>query len=83
MADDPIRDVLTNHGHLAVDVSALGDDADLYQAGLTSHASVNVMLALEDTFDVEFPEGMLRKATFSTITSIRRAVDELTGVAPQ
>ena len=27
---------------------ALADDADLYQAGMTSHASVNLMLALED-----------------------------------
>ena len=31
-------------------------DDDLYLLGLTSHATVNVMLALEDEFEIEFPE---------------------------
>ena len=39
----------------AKDAMVLAEDADLYQAGMTSHASVNVMLALEGEFDVEFP----------------------------
>ncbi|MCU1373506.1 MAG: acyl carrier protein [Actinomycetia bacterium] len=77
--NDEIRTVLAEHGRLAVDVSTLGDDADLYQAGLTSHASVNVMLALEDAFDVEFPERMLRKKTFESVDAIRQALDELVG----
>ena len=41
--------------------TALAEDADLYEAGMTSHASVNVMLALEDAFDVEFPDRMLKR----------------------
>ena len=41
---DEIRRILKEHGRLPVDVDALADDADLYQAGMTSHASVNVML---------------------------------------
>jgi acyl carrier protein len=45
-----IRQVIREQGHLAVDIDGLPDDADLYQAGMTSHASVNVMIALEDTF---------------------------------
>ena len=52
--DDRIRDVLSEHARLAIDVADLGDDVDLYQAGMTSHASVNVMLALEDAFDMPF-----------------------------
>ena len=44
--NDDIRTILKEHGRLSVDVATLGDDADLYQAGMTSHASVNVMLAL-------------------------------------
>ncbi len=78
MTDDVIRAVLAEHGRLAVDVAALDPDADLYQVGLTSHASVNVMLALEDSFDFEFPEQMLRKRTFESIAAIRAAVDGLT-----
>jgi acyl carrier protein len=76
---DEIRAVLAEHGRLAVDVSTLADDADLYQAGLTSHASVNVMLALEDAFDVEFPEAMLRKKTFESVAAIKDALDQLLG----
>jgi acyl carrier protein len=78
--DQQIREVIAEHGRLAVDVSALQDTTDLYQAGLTSHASVNLMLALEDAFDLEFPEKMLRKQTFESIAAIRAAVSELTGV---
>lgn len=74
---ETIRSVLEQHGKFPVDVSSLADDADLYQAGLTSHASVNVMLALEDAFDVEFPDELLRKSTFESITAIRMALESL------
>ncbi len=47
--NDEIRRVIRDHGHLSVDVDTLGDDDDLYQAGMTSHASVNVMIALGQT----------------------------------
>jgi acyl carrier protein len=76
MSDD-IRAILKEHGRLAVDATTLADDADLYQAGMTSHASVNVMLALEGTFDVEFPDRMLRRGVFESIAAIRAAIDEL------
>jgi acyl carrier protein len=72
-----IRGVLVQHGKLAADVSSLTDDADLYRAGLTSHASVNVMLALEDEFEVEFSERMLRRQTFESVMAIREALEEL------
>lgn len=72
-----IRDVLAAHARLPIAVDKLSDDDDLFQAGMTSHASVNVMLALEDAFDVEFPEVMLRKSTFSSIGALRRALEEL------
>ncbi|MCX6111351.1 MAG: hypothetical protein NTZ90_17280 [Proteobacteria bacterium] len=52
MIDSQIREILKEHARLAIDLAALDDAADLYQAGMTSHASVNVMLALEGNFDV-------------------------------
>jgi len=70
--------VLGEYGRLATSVTGLRDDDDLFQAGLNSHACVSVMLALEDAFDIEFPEYMLRKSTFESIGSIRQAVAELT-----
>jgi acyl carrier protein len=76
--DDTIRKVLADHGRLAVDPADLDRDADLYEAGLTSHASVNIMLALEDAFDLEFPDRLLKKSTFSSISAIAGAISELT-----
>jgi acyl carrier protein len=74
-----IRDVLHEHGRLAVKVESLADDSSLYDAGLTSHASVNLMLALEERFNVEFPERMLRRNAFGSIAAIRAGLDELIG----
>ena len=72
-----IRAILKEHGRLTKDAVALADDADLYQAGMTSHASVNLMLALEDAFDVEFPDRLLRRQTFESITAICQGLAEL------
>jgi acyl carrier protein len=76
-AETDIRRVLREHGRLAVDPGQLAPDADLYQSGMTSHASVNVMLALEGVFDVEFPDHMLNRNVFRTIHSIEQALGEL------
>lgn len=75
--DDDIRQILASHSRIPVDIATISDDDDLFEAGMTSHANVNVMLALEDTFDFEFPEAMLRRSTFSSIAAIREAVTEL------
>jgi acyl carrier protein len=75
--DSKIRAVLRDHARLPVDVESLHDDADLFAAGMSSHASVNVMLALEDTFDVEFPDAMLKRSVFESISAIDAAVTEL------
>lgn len=77
MREEAIRSALAAHGRLAVDVSTLSNDDDLYAAGLTSHATINVMLALEDDLEIEFPERLLRKATFGSISSIDDAVAEI------
>lgn len=75
---EEIRAILKEHGRLAVDVSSLQENSDLYQAGLTSHASVNVMLALEGKFDLEFPDRMLKRSVFESLGSIKAAIEELT-----
>ena len=74
---DEIRRIVKEHGRLPVDVDDLPEDADLFQSGMTSHASVNVMLALEDAFDIEFPDRMLKRSVFESIASIRAALEEL------
>jgi acyl carrier protein len=76
-----IRQVLADHARLPADVDTISDDADLFQAGMTSHASVNVMLALEDSFDVEFPDSMLRRSVFESIDAIADAITQITVTA--
>jgi acyl carrier protein len=75
-----IRSVLDDHGRLSRPVESMADDADLYQSGMTSHASVNVMLALEGAFDIEFPDHLLKRSVFTSIASIRDALLELDAV---
>jgi acyl carrier protein len=74
---EAIRRVLRDHARLPVDVSSLDDQADLFRAGMSSHASVNVMLALEDAFDIEFPDSMLKRSVFESVAGIDAAVREL------
>jgi acyl carrier protein len=74
---DQIRQIIKDHARLPGDAAELAPDGDLYQAGMTSHASVNVMLALEDHFDVEFPDRMLKRSVFESISSIAAALEEL------
>ncbi|MEO5884158.1 MAG: acyl carrier protein [Candidatus Limnocylindrales bacterium] len=78
--DARVRGVIRAHGRLPVEIDALDALADLYEAGLTSHASVNLMLALEAEFDVEFPDAMLTRSVFESVAAIREALDTL-GVA--
>jgi acyl carrier protein len=75
---EQIRSILRDYGKLSLPAEALGPDTNLYRAGMTSHASVNVMLALEGQFDIEFPDRMLRRSVFESISAISQAVDELT-----
>ena len=78
---DAIRQIIKDHGRLSVDADPLAEGADLYQAGLTSHASVNLMLALEDAFDGEFPDSMLKRSSFESISAIGAVLSELRAAA--
>jgi acyl carrier protein len=75
---ESIRQTLAECGQLAVDVTSLDDTDDLYDAGLTSLNTVNLMLAVEDFFDCEFPEEMLSRETFQSIQAIAEAVRVMT-----
>lgn len=72
-----IREIVAQRGRLSVDVFSLDESSDLYSAGLTSLATVGIMLALEDQFDIEFPESMLSRKTFNSVASISDAVSQL------
>ncbi len=75
--DTTIRQVLEAHGRLSTGVAGLKEEDDLYQKGLSSHASVNVMLAIEDAFRIEIPDVLLSRAAFRSINSIRETIESL------
>jgi len=72
-----VRTLLKESGAIQADLDALADDQDLYTAGLSSHATVNLMLALEEAFDIEFPDRLLRRRTFSSVATIAEALVEI------
>lgn len=70
-----IKEILAQHGRFPVENLTEADD--LYNAGLTSLATVAVMLALEDKFNVEFPDTMIGRRTFRSMESIAEAITQL------
>ena len=72
-----VRRVLGEHAELRMNLATLADGDDLYDAGMTSRASVSVMLALENEFDVEFPDEMLRRDVFESVAAIATAIERI------
>ena len=70
-----IRTLVKDHARIGLPLSALEDSTPLYQAGMSSYASVQLMLALENEFSLEFPDRMLSREVFESIDSIACAVE--------
>lgn len=70
-----IRDLLVKFGKLPVSLDQVADDADLYAVGLTSFASVQLMLGIEEAFDIEFPDNLLNRKSFASISAIAKTID--------
>lgn len=65
-----IRAALTRLGKLAVPVDRLGLTSDLFDAGLTSQAAVEVVFDLEDALGVELPDEALTRRSLATIADL-------------
>ncbi|CAL8478353.1 MULTISPECIES: acyl carrier protein [Caballeronia] len=72
-----LRRILAESARLDVPIDTLADNDDLYAAGLSSLATVHVMLAIEDEFGIEIPDNMLTRRLFSSVDSLASAVDGL------
>ncbi len=79
MYEDQVRTIVEQHARLSDKLGELTDDTDLHAAGLTSLTTVNLMLALEEHFNVEFTDKLLSRKTFSSIRSLSEAVESLAG----
>jgi acyl carrier protein len=72
--NDTIRSLLGKFGGLPVALDQIADETDLYSAGLSSFASVQLMLGIEDAFDIEFPDNLLNRKSFASIAAIEKTV---------
>jgi len=64
---DLIRQIIDANGLLPVAARTLAPNANLYEAGLSPFAAIQLMLALEEACGVEFPRQMLRRQSFSSL----------------
>ena len=81
MDKETLRQLVANHAKLKVDVAELSDSSSLFEAGLTSLNTVNLMLAIEDHFDLEFDEEALTRDTFKSVESLMKVVQVLKSAA--
>lgn len=75
---EDIRDTLKSVAALTEVVDSLGEDDNLFDKGLDSFGSVQLMLALEERYNIEFPDNLLNRRSFSTIRIIVETVSKLT-----
>lgn len=75
--NETIRTLLAKLGGLPVSVDTIANDGDLYTAGLSSFASVQLMLGLEEAFDIEFPDHLLNRKSFASIGAIEATVKSI------
>lgn len=77
--EDALREIVRTQGKLKVPAARIQLDDDLYKLGMSSLATVNVMLAIETRFDIEIPEKSLNRDTFRTIAALSALVREIGG----
>ena len=72
-----LQKLLGDLGTLACDAAQLRPVTDLYATGLTSLASVDLMLAIERDFGFLFPDELLNRRTFASIGAIADVIRRL------
>jgi acyl carrier protein len=74
---ETVRNIVRGNDDLASSAAGLSDNSSLYEAGLSSYGTVDLMVALEAAFSIEFPNALLTRATFESISSIAAVVARL------
>ena len=69
-----IRNIVNGLEALTSVAYVLDDNDNLFEHGLDSFGSVQLMLALEEHFNVEFPDHLLNRRSFATLSAIRETV---------
>ena len=74
---DAIHRLIDEKGNLSIGARDLAPGSDLYRTGLTPFTAIQLMLALEKEFDVEFRAQMLNRRSMSSINAILSCIYEL------
>jgi acyl carrier protein len=69
--------ILHNHLKQIGDGYCLTMESNLYELGLDSMAAVNLLLALEESYGVIFPDALLTESTFETPLALKSAIVSL------
>ena len=69
--------VLSKHIKFAEDPQNIPLDKPLDELGLDSMRAVNLLLDLEDSFEISFPGSLLSEETFRTAANLHKAIHSL------
>lgn len=77
MQHEVIKEILfANFGFLKK-VADFSNASDLYDLGVTSLQTVNLMLELEDHFAIQFPPSVLSREAFRSVDAINGLVQKM------
>ena len=79
---EQIREILSEYGRLATPVADLTEATDLFAVGLDSVAIVNVLMGLEEKFNIELPDELLSRRSFASIAALTDIVLRLREPVP-
>ena len=71
---EEIRNIVIETAQLPMNAQQISDNMDLDEAGITSLGRMNVILALEDRLQINFPDDMMTRNNFSSITAVSKTV---------
>lgn len=77
ITDAAVLDVIKMNLPGVGDTSRLSVDTNLWDAGMDSLSNIAVMAAVEQTYDVEFPDELLTREVFSSVRTIANAIRSL------
>lgn len=69
--------ILSKHIKFVDDAQSIPMDKKLDSLGLDSMGAINLLLDLEDNFEISFPGSLLNEETFRTADSLNKAVSSL------
>lgn len=72
-----LREILAQWAGLDVPIASLPDNANLYDAGMSSLATVKILMAIENAFNVEIPDEWLTRELFTSVASLSQAIKQL------